>query len=38
MLKNYLIIVDGLKVGIMELTPEDVKILLSDNDIKIMEV
>lgn len=38
MLKNYLIIVDGLKVGIMELTPEDVKILESDNDIKVMEV
>ena len=38
MVKNYLIIVDGLKVGIMELTPEDVKILLSDNDIKVMEV
>lgn len=38
MIKNYLIIVDGLKVGIMELTPEDVKILESDNDIKVMEV
>ena len=38
MLKNYLIIVDGLKVGIIELTPEDVKLLESDNDIKVMEV
>lgn len=38
MIKNYLIIVDGLKVGIMALTPEDVKILESDNDIKVMEV
>jgi len=38
MVKNYLIIVDGLKVGIMELTPEDVKLLESDNDIKVMEV
>ena len=37
-MKRYLIIVDGLKVGVMELTPEDVKSLLSDNDIKLMEV
>ena len=38
MTKNYLIIVDGLKVGIMELSPDDVKALASDEDIKIMEV
>jgi hypothetical protein len=38
MYKKYLIMVDGLKVGIMELTPEDVKLLESDNDIKVMEV
>ena len=37
-MKRYLIIVDGLKVGIMELSPDDVKSLLSDNDIKLMEV
>lgn len=37
-MKKYIVIVDGLKVGIMELTPDDVKSLLSDNDIKLMEV
>lgn len=38
MYKDYIIIVDGLKVGIVALTPEDVKILLNDNDIQIREV
>ena len=38
MIKNYLIIVDGLKVGIMELTPDDVKALASDSGIQLMEV
>ena len=38
MYKKYLVIVDGLKVGVLELTPDDVKLLLSDNDIKIKEV
>ena len=38
MYKDYIVIVDGLKVGIVALTPEDVKILENDNDIKVMEV
>ena len=38
MYKDYMIIVDGLKVGVVALTPDDVKTLLSDNDIKIKEV
>lgn len=38
MYKKYVIMVDGQKVGILELTPEDVKILESDNGIKVMEV
>lgn len=38
MYKDYIIIVDGLKVGIVALTPDDVKILLNDNDIQIREV
>ena len=38
MYKDYIIIVDGYKIGVVALTPDDVKILLNDNDIKIMEV
>lgn len=38
MLKNYIVFVDGLKVGILELTAADVTALASDPDIKIKEV
>lgn len=38
MYKDYIIIVDGLKVGIVALTPDDVKALSSDNDIQVREV
>lgn len=37
-MKTYQIIVDGYNVGIMELTPEEVKILTSDQDIRVKEV
>ena len=38
MYKKYLVLVDGLKVGIIELTNADVNALLSDSSIKVMEV
>lgn len=38
MYKDYIIIVDGLTVGVVALTPDDVKILLNDNDIQVREV
>lgn len=37
MYKDYIIIVDGLTVGVVALNPDDVKALLSDNDIIIKE-
>ena len=37
MYKDYIIIIDGYKIGIVALNPDDVKALLSDNDIQIRE-
>lgn len=37
-MKDYLITVDGMKVGIIPLTPEEVKALLSDKDITIKAI
>lgn len=37
-MKKYKVIVDGYNVGIVELTPEEVKLLTADQDIKIKEV
>ena len=37
-MKKYLVTVDGLTVGIIDLTPDEVKALLSDEDIAIKEV
>lgn len=37
MYKDYIIIVDGYKIGIVSLNPDDVKLLLCDNDIIIKE-
>lgn len=37
-MKTYIIIVDGLTVGTMELTKEEIAALLSDKDIKIKEL
>ena len=37
-MKKYEITVDGYKVGIVDLTKEEVKALLSDGDISIREV
>lgn len=37
-MKTYLLIVDGYKIGKVELTKEEVKELLKDKDIKIKEV
>lgn len=38
MYKKYKVIVDGLPVGVVELTIEDVKSLLSDKDIQVIEL
>ena len=38
MYKKYLVFVDGLKVGILELTKKDVILLLSDKDIQVTEI
>lgn len=37
-MKTYQIIVDGYNVGTVELTPEEVKALMSDQGIRIKEV
>lgn len=37
-MKLYEIIVDGYKVGNIELTKEEVKALLSDGDIQVKEI
>ena len=37
-MKKYLLTVDGFKVGIVDLTPEEVKALLTDNDIQVKEI
>lgn len=37
-MKKYIVVVDGLTVGVMELTPDEVKALQSDNDIRVREV
>lgn len=37
-MKRYEITVDGYKVGVIDLTPEEVKALLSDKDITIKAV
>ena len=37
-MKDYLITIDGLVVGIVPLTPDDVKALLSDKDITIKAI
>lgn len=38
MYKSYIVIIDGLKVGIIDLLPDDVKLLETDTNIKLMEV
>lgn len=37
-MKNYQVICDGYLIGIVALTPEEVKLLTTDQDIKIKEV
>lgn len=37
-MKSYLLTVDGFKIGIVELTKEEVKELLKDRDIQIKEI
>ena len=37
-MKTYRVIVDGFEVGAVELTQEEVKALLSDEDIKVYEI
>jgi hypothetical protein len=37
-MKDYKVIIDGYLIGIVSLTPEEVKLLTTDQDIKIKEV
>ena len=37
-MKDYKVIIDGYLIGIVALTPEEVKLLTTDQDIKIKEV
>lgn len=37
-MREYRVIVDGFEVGVVELTREEVKALLSDGDIQVKEV
>ena len=38
MYKKYMVFVDGHNCGVVELTPADVTSLLSDSDIRIIEL
>lgn len=37
-MKSYILIVDGYKIGIVELTKEEIKELNKDKDIQIKEI